>query len=164
MFNLNRRIDGIFVIACWTSLILLVGANIEPTNSLVNVSVETSPSGSICGYAADGTHLELKCPDGKVFSRVEFASYGNPQGKCGSFQRGKWHARFSLYETQHRCIGKQTCFFDVSDAEFDVRLDGSGRLAVQLPCDLYDPKISPEERMEKLNDDEMEDPTGPAEW
>ncbi|PNX84530.1 beta-galactosidase 7-like protein [Trifolium pratense] len=162
MFNL--RIHGIFVIACWTLILFEEMVGGSPLNNHVSV-VETSTTGSICGYASEGTHLELKCPDGKVFSRVEFASYGDPSGKCGSFQKGKWHASDSLYETQDVCIGKQLCFFDVSSQEFNVKLDGIGRLAVQLQCDLYDPKISPKERVDKLRDEYEEpvDPTGPGE-
>ncbi|KAI5381832.1 hypothetical protein KIW84_UN0397 [Lathyrus oleraceus] len=43
-----------------------------------------------------GKTLELKCPDGKTISEIQFASYGDPQGNCGSFQVGEWESRHSV--------------------------------------------------------------------
>lgn len=40
--------------------------------------------------------MQLQCQDGYTISSVEFASYGNPQGRCQKFSRGKCHAPDSL--------------------------------------------------------------------
>ncbi|GAU22241.1 hypothetical protein TSUD_227770 [Trifolium subterraneum] len=136
--------------------------------SPVNVSVQTITVGSICGYGVDGTNIEFKCPDGKVFSKVEFASYGDSKGKCGSFVRGEWFAQDSTSIIQNLCIGEQTCHTHVGGTEFNLNMVGSdgSRLAVQLVCDWYDPKISKEQRMKNIQeeiDNEIANQKGPGE-
>lgn len=34
----------------------------------------------------------LWCADGQKVSKIKFASYGSPQGACGSFREGSCHA------------------------------------------------------------------------
>ncbi|KAJ1407398.1 Galactose-binding-like domain superfamily [Sesbania bispinosa] len=52
-----------------------------------NVSVQTITVGSICATANYGSTLEVNFQGGKTISEIQFASYGDPQGKCGSFQK-----------------------------------------------------------------------------
>ncbi|PNX64508.1 beta-galactosidase 7-like protein [Trifolium pratense] len=123
--------------------------------SPLNVSVQTISIGYICADGSDGKTLELKCPDGKVFSKTEFVSYGDTSGKCGSFERGKWKTPDSVSVVENLCIGKQSCSIDVWSSTFNLKLIGSdgSRLAVQLQCDWYDPKISPEQRVKNLHEE-----------
>ncbi|KAA0035555.1 beta-galactosidase 7-like [Cucumis melo var. makuwa] len=34
---------------------------------------------------------------GHVISDIQFASYGNPEGKCGSFKQGSWDVTTVLF-------------------------------------------------------------------
>ncbi|KAJ1389344.1 Glycoside hydrolase, family 35 [Sesbania bispinosa] len=55
-----------------------------------NVSFQTVTTGIICANVYEGAQLELSCQGGQVISQIQFASFGNPQGRCGSFKIGSW--------------------------------------------------------------------------
>ncbi|KAJ1405879.1 Glycoside hydrolase, family 35 [Sesbania bispinosa] len=57
-----------------------------------NVSFQTVTTGTICANVYEGAQLELSCQGGKVISQIQFSSFGNPQGQCGSFKKGSWEA------------------------------------------------------------------------
>ncbi|XP_057443397.1 beta-galactosidase-like [Lotus japonicus] len=87
-----------------------------------------------------GNPFNLNCHGGKTVSEIQFASYGDPQGKCGSFQKGEWESSYSMAVVEEACIGKQSCSVDVTNSKFKIRSGGAdGRLAVQLLCDGSDP-------------------------
>ncbi|GAU22242.1 hypothetical protein TSUD_227780 [Trifolium subterraneum] len=128
----------------------------EMGGSPSNVSVQTITTGSICATADYGKTLEMKCPDGKTFSKIQFASYGNPQGKCGSFQVGEWESRDSVWVIENACIGKQSCSVSVTSSTFKIDRGGNdGQLAVQLLCDGSNPEIGRVERVKNLPEDIM---------
>ncbi|KZV51981.1 beta-galactosidase 6-like [Dorcoceras hygrometricum] len=60
--------------------------------------------------------LRLTCEPGWNIVSIIFASFGNPQGKCGAFVRGSCHTDVSSIVHQ-ACIGKQGCSIPVSAAE-----------------------------------------------
>ncbi|KAJ1407393.1 Glycoside hydrolase, family 35 [Sesbania bispinosa] len=106
-----------------------------------NVSVQTITVGSICATADYGNTLEVNCQGGKTISEIQFASYGDPQGKCGSFQKGEWESRDSTTVVERACIGKDSCSIDVTSSTFGIRRCGTnGQLAVQLICDGSNPE------------------------
>ncbi|XP_061360235.1 beta-galactosidase-like [Gastrolobium bilobum] len=85
--------------------------------------------------------LEVTCQNGKTISEIQFASYGDPQGKCGSFQIGEWESRYSMAVVERACIGKQSCSINVTSSTFGIKKGGiNGQLAVQLLCDGSDPE------------------------
>lgn len=53
-----------------------------------NVSLQTITIGTICGNAYEESVLELSCQGGLKISGVQFASFGDLQGSCGSFREG----------------------------------------------------------------------------
>lgn len=114
-----------------------------------NVSFQTVTTGMICANVYEGALLELSCQGGKVISQIQFASFGNPQGKCGSFKKGSWEATHSQLVVEAACIGKSSCGFTVTKEMFGVTSasngvtgitgvasvdDGTARLAVQAMC------------------------------
>ncbi|GLT62854.1 hypothetical protein SLA2020_354570 [Shorea laevis] len=92
--------------------------------------------GKVCGHAYLGSNLELSCQGGKVISNVEFASFGDPQGFCGSFKVGSFQATNALTAVEKACVGRPTCAIEVSDATFELSNDigPTSRLAVQALC------------------------------
>ncbi|EEF48063.1 beta-galactosidase [Ricinus communis] len=78
----------------------------------------------------------LWCPPGQKFSKIVFASYGWPQGRCGAYRQGKCHALKSWDPFQKYCIGKGACDIDVAPATFggDPCPGSAKRLSVQLQC------------------------------
>ena len=93
---------------------------------------QTECAETVCGMAFNGAFLTLCAPQGKVFTRVIFASYGNPTGSCdGGFQRDPdqqctspdgrrdfikpgCHAANSVSVVASRCIGNNSCTFFTS--------------------------------------------------
>lgn len=51
----------------------------------------------------------IKCPLGSVVSRVVFASYGTPEGSCGSFKQGLCHQSRAQEVVEDLCIGESEC-------------------------------------------------------
>ncbi|KAK3028490.1 hypothetical protein RJ639_040059 [Escallonia herrerae] len=84
-----------------------------------------------------GAHLT--CPDNKVIKQVDFASFGDPWGACGSFRPGNCSSPNSIKVVEQKCLGKSTCAIPVDRGVFD----GIGKdscpditktLAVQVRC------------------------------
>lgn len=60
-----------------------------------NVNIQTITVGSVCGHAHDGYYLDLACQGGRMITGITFASFGMPQGTCGSFRRGECEAPYA---------------------------------------------------------------------
>ncbi|KDP33830.1 hypothetical protein JCGZ_07401 [Jatropha curcas] len=78
---------------------------------------------------------KLWCPEGQTITKIIFASYGWPQGRCGTYQQGKCHAQKS-YDPFQGCVGKAACEVEVAPATFggDPCPGSKKRLSVQLQC------------------------------
>ncbi|CAK7352640.1 unnamed protein product [Dovyalis caffra] len=78
----------------------------------------------------------LWCPPGQNISQIKFASYGMPQGTCGSFREGSCHAHQSYDALQRNCVGKQSCSVTVAPAVFggDPCPDSTKKLSVEAVC------------------------------
>ncbi|KAJ4822249.1 hypothetical protein Tsubulata_045095 [Turnera subulata] len=101
-----------------------------------NVSFQVVKPDIICGNAFKGATLELSCPGERVISDIQFASYGNPSGSCGSFEKGSFEATHSISAVEKACSGKQSCALIVSGETFGAKnfdVD-TNRLAVQALC------------------------------
>ncbi|XP_043696444.1 beta-galactosidase 7-like [Telopea speciosissima] len=101
------------------------------------VSFQTVIVGKTCGNAYEGNTLELSCQDGQTISAIEFASFGDPQGKCGSFKKGSCDATNTLSVLETACVGKESCLINVLEANFgsnSCSLNTPKRLAVQAIC------------------------------
>ncbi|TKY68732.1 Beta-galactosidase 7 [Spatholobus suberectus] len=105
-----------------------------------NISFQTVTTGTICAQVNEGAQLELSCQGGQIISQIQFASFGNPKGKCGSFNKGTWEAANSQSVVEAACIGKTSCGFTVTKEAFGVTVgpmkvdEGVARLAVQATC------------------------------
>ncbi|ERN07843.1 hypothetical protein AMTR_s00012p00198620 [Amborella trichopoda] len=102
-----------------------------------DINFQTVSVGKVCCKIEQGSKLQLKCPSGKSISAVEFASFGNPEGQCGSFQKGRCNIVSALSAVQKACIGEVSC--SVSVTEEVLGSDGSWgdihkSLAVQATC------------------------------
>ncbi|XVE53944.1 hypothetical protein DITRI_Ditri03aG0042900 [Diplodiscus trichospermus] len=98
------------------------------------VQFQTVEIGSACVNAYEGKKVELSCHN-RPISRVEFASFGNPQGVCGSFKKSECESEVdavSLLEKE--CVGKESCSFEVSEAKFGKANCELQRLAVEVIC------------------------------
>ncbi|KAG2718163.1 hypothetical protein I3760_03G207900 [Carya illinoinensis] len=78
----------------------------------------------------------LWCPPGQKISQIKFASYGLPQGTCGSFREGSCHAHKSYDAPQRKCVGKQSCYVTVAPEVFggDPCPGNMKKLSVEAIC------------------------------
>ncbi|XP_020585039.1 beta-galactosidase-like isoform X2 [Phalaenopsis equestris] len=65
-------------------------------------------------YSKPKAHLS--CPSGHKMSSIRFASFGTPQGICGSYEEGSCHAQKSYNAFTKNCLGQQACSV-VADSE-----------------------------------------------
>ncbi|PSS20808.1 Beta-galactosidase [Actinidia chinensis var. chinensis] len=78
----------------------------------------------------------LGCPPGQKISNIKFASYGLPQGKCGSYWEGSCHAHKSYDALERNCIGQQSCSVSVAPEVFggDPCPNSTKKLSVEALC------------------------------
>ncbi|CAF2268129.1 unnamed protein product [Brassica napus] len=61
----------------------------------------------------------ISCKKSKeVFTRINFADYGNPSGKCEHYRHGNCGAKTTMEVAKKNCLGKHQCVFKVSDEMF----------------------------------------------
>ncbi|KAI4318678.1 hypothetical protein MLD38_032353 [Melastoma candidum] len=77
----------------------------------------------------------LKCANGKKIVAIDFASYGDTTGICGSFEEGKCSSSVkSLVENQ--CLGKVECSVPLSQVNQNTNCgsDVTKTLSIQAKC------------------------------
>ncbi|CAK9171385.1 unnamed protein product [Ilex paraguariensis] len=102
--------------------------------SLVNF--QTVSVGTACGNAYENKEIELSC-EGRPISAIRFASFGDPQGRCGSFEKGSCEGNNdALAILQNACVGKETCSVTASEDVFGSTNCGdiTKRLVVEAVC------------------------------
>jgi len=60
----------------------------------------------------------ISCPSDLIISEIRFASYGNPEGSCGSYTVGSCHASNSINIVSNECLHKKTCSLTSSPVVF----------------------------------------------
>ncbi|XP_042514195.1 beta-galactosidase 1-like [Macadamia integrifolia] len=95
---------------------------------------EMKASGKVQGTLRPKAHLW--CAPGQKISSIKFASYGTPQGMCGSFQEGNCHAHKSYDAFEKRCIGQQLCSITIAPEVFggDPCPSTRKKLSVEAVC------------------------------
>jgi len=121
-----------------------------PTNNLIvlfeelggdvtNVSLVQRNGGIVCGEVtvnstADSA-IDLKCPPDSYISKIDFASFGNPTGSCGSFELGSCNSQDTAAVVKTLCTGNSECNIAASTLIFgDPCPDVAKMLAVQVLC------------------------------
>lgn len=127
-------------------------------------SVKASPQ-VLCGTASEGGTVTLTAPVGYVFITVEFASYGTPNGTCGSFTLGSCHSASSGSICSNAFVGHNSATVSATNGIFGDPCGGTfKRLYVQARYDALVPlllnsftarKVSPNEiRLDWMSDGE----------
>ncbi|WOK95772.1 beta-galactosidase 2 isoform X1 [Canna indica] len=80
--------------------------------------------------------VRLFCSPGQNITAIKFASFGTPQGVCGSFSEGSCHAHKSYDAFEKDCLGEQRCSVTVSPEVFggDPCPGTTKRIAVEVIC------------------------------
>ncbi|KAK2995955.1 hypothetical protein RJ640_002497 [Escallonia rubra] len=100
------------------------------------LDVQTITTGKVCAHVHEGNTLELSCQGGKPLSDISFASFGDPKGSCGSFEKGSCESPNSLSVVRNACIGKDSCSVTVVEQNFEASGCRSIKrsLAVEAVC------------------------------
>jgi hypothetical protein len=86
----------------------------------------------ICGTVNEGGVVTMTAPSGCIFSSVDFASYGTPNGSCGSFTIGACHAANSMSIVSTALIGQNSATVAANNSVFGDPCGGTGkRLYIQ---------------------------------
>lgn len=69
-------------------------------------NLAASTSMTFCGTVAENGTITFNAPPGYIFSSVEFASFGTPNGSCGAFTTSSCHSTSSYSYVAGVIIGK----------------------------------------------------------
>lgn len=78
----------------------------------------------------------LMCGPGQKIKSIKFASFGTPEGVCGSYRQGSCHAFHSYDAFQRLCVGQNMCTVTVAPEMFggDPCPSVMKQLAVEAIC------------------------------
>lgn len=94
----------------------------------------------VCGTANENSPVTLTAPAGHVFTAIEFASYGTPNGSCGSFTFGACHSASSATVCSNTFVGQNSATVTASNGVFTDPCVGTvKRLYVQARYDALVP-------------------------
>lgn len=90
--------------------------------------------GTSCGTTNENTTLTMSVPEtDTIFNRVDFASYGTPNGSCGTYTVGSCHATNSTTVVQNTFLNQTSASLAVNNATFGDPCGGTlKRMYVQL--------------------------------
>lgn len=77
-----------------------------------------SQAQTMCSTVNEGQTLTLTAPGSNVFLSITFASYGTPNGSCGSFTIGGCHAINSMLLVQTAFIGRNSASIGATNTVF----------------------------------------------
>nr|GMD61404.1 beta-galactosidase 8 [Ipomoea batatas] len=83
-----------------------------------------------------GPTMSLECPlPNQLISSINFASFGTPHGRCGSYSHGQCSSTNALSIVRKACIGSRSCSLGVSIDTFgDPCVGVTKNLAVEAVC------------------------------
>lgn len=97
---------------------------------------------TVCGTADEGSSTTLTCPEGEVIDSVVFASYGTPEGACGSFAVGDCNSASSDSMVQSLCVGRHACTVPAANGTFGDPCNSTVKsLAVEANCVVGEPTV-----------------------
>lgn len=100
------------------------------------VVFSSSTTGTICGTTGENGSFTLTAPVGAVFTSIPFASYGTPNGSCGSFTLGSCHATNSVSVVSGLVLGQNSVVVPATNGIFGDPCAFTGkRLYVQAVYD-----------------------------
>lgn len=88
-----------------------------------------------CIMISENTSATITCPGGTKVSSITFASYGTPNGTCGSFSTSGCHAANSSTIVSSACLNQTSCTLSASNGTYGDPCSGTfKRLYVQVAC------------------------------
>ncbi|CAI9761110.1 unnamed protein product [Fraxinus pennsylvanica] len=101
------------------------------------VNFQTIRVGTACGIAYENKDMELSC-QGRPISAIKFASFGDVQGTCGSYDKGSCRGQNdALSIVQNACVAKESWTVIASESTFGAANCAEGiskKLIVEALC------------------------------
>ncbi len=96
-------------------------------------NVPEAATGTICQTVLENGTLTMTAPAGAVFTDVIFASYGTPNGSCGSYTTSSCHASSSVAIVEAAALGNGSFTIEAANDIFDDPCPGlPKRLTVEM--------------------------------
>ncbi|XP_065001677.1 beta-galactosidase 1-like isoform X2 [Musa acuminata AAA Group] len=109
----------------------------EAGGNPLQVNFQTVTVGAACASASEGDTLSLSCLRGRTISRVDFASFEEPEGTCGAFEGGRGCSSDEAFAViKDSCLGTESCSIEITE-EFGKScgtLPSPRKLVVQVTC------------------------------
>ncbi|MDT0690128.1 hypothetical protein RM549_10055 [Salegentibacter sp. F188] len=100
--------------------------------SISNNQITYYQTGSVCATVNEGGNLNIVAPQGMIFTSVDFASYGTPNGTCENFSLGSCHAANSQSIVEGYLLGSNSAVIPATNIIFGDPCSGTvKRLYVQ---------------------------------
>lgn len=97
-----------------------------------NNTINRGNTGTVCATLNENETLTITAPEGTIFTSVDFASYGTPNGSCESFTLGTCHSTTSRSVVENYLLGKNSASIPATNAIFGDPCSGTyKRLYVQ---------------------------------
>lgn len=99
--------------------------------------------GIVCGKGEenwpkkDNNTLYIQCDPSTYIKKIDFVSFGNPSGTCGSFKLGNCHSVNSMDIVKNKCFNYSSCHIPISEELFGNPCPSivNKSLFVQVICD-----------------------------
>jgi hypothetical protein len=88
------------------------------TLAFKTITTSTTTTGIICATADENGNLVLTAPSGALITAINFASYGTPNGTCGSFTLGACNATGSKTVVEGYALGRNTATIPANNTVF----------------------------------------------
>ncbi|PRX49843.1 hypothetical protein [Salegentibacter salegens] len=107
-------------------------ATLEVNSQISNNEIIFRETGTVCATVNENGNLNISAPEGTVFTSVDFASYGTPDGTCENFTLGTCHATNSQTVVEGYLLGNNSATIPATNTVFGDPCSGVGkRLYVQ---------------------------------
>lgn len=103
---------------CLSSLVTSTTTTTTTTTIPANNSNYSLTPNMTWGTADEGWNLSVSAPGGGIFTRVVFASYGNPNGTAGQYTQNWCHATNSILKVSEAFIGRSSATIGASNGIF----------------------------------------------
>ena len=99
-------------------------------SSVVHISVQkvvANCTGTICGTANETGNVVLTAPPGATIASITFASYGTPEGSCGSFKIGTCNSSVSKSQVETLALNQNSVSIPATNQLFGDPCPGSSK-------------------------------------
>ncbi|MBK6965411.1 MAG: T9SS type A sorting domain-containing protein [Bacteroidales bacterium] len=120
--------NGDQVICILTSSLTCSSGNPATSNTIIMAIAErvnnnflelsSGVHGTVCGTAVENANATVTAPAGTYISHIKFASYGTPNGSCGTFTYGGCNAATSFQVAENYLLGKNSSVIPATNGVF----------------------------------------------